>query len=85
LAPMDMYNLSQQLQQNYIMQNQALVYGTPNMIQQYPNIYVTGPIPNQTTHMRRSSQGGMVVQDAPFRVLHSYNSPAYRNAPIWSQ
>ncbi|KIL89603.1 hypothetical protein FAVG1_07183 [Fusarium avenaceum] len=85
LAPIDMYNLSHQLQQNYIMQNQALVYGTPNMIQQYPNIYVTGPVPNQTTHMRRSSQGGMVVQDVPFRVLHSYNSPAYRNAPIWSQ
>jgi hypothetical protein len=85
LAPMDMYNLSQQLQQNYIMQNQALVYGTPNMIQQYPNIYVTGPIPNQAKHVRRSSQSGMMVQDAPFRVLHSYNSPAYRNAPIWSQ
>ncbi|KAM0429430.1 hypothetical protein ACHAQK_011163 [Fusarium lateritium] len=85
LAPMDMYNLSQQLQQNYIMQNQALAYGTPNMIQQYPNIYVTGPIPNQTTYVRRSSQGGMMIQDAPFRVLHSYNSPAYRNAPIWSQ
>jgi hypothetical protein len=85
LAPIDMYNLSQQLQQNYIMQNQALVYGTPNMIQQYPNVYVTGPITNQTTHVRRNSQSGMMVQDAPFRVLHSYNSPAYRNAPIWSQ
>ncbi|KAF5656704.1 component of SWI SNF transcription activator complex [Fusarium heterosporum] len=85
LAPMDMYTLSQQLQQNYIMQNQALVYGAPNMVQQYPNVYVTGPIPNQPIHGRRSSQGGMLVQDAPFRVLHSYNSPAYRNVPIWSQ
>ncbi|KAM0356116.1 hypothetical protein ACHAPU_000510 [Fusarium lateritium] len=85
LAPMDMYTLSQQLQHNYIMQNQALVYGTPNMVQQYPNVYVTGPIPNQPIHGRRSSQGGMLVQDAPFRILHSYNSPAYRNVPIWSQ
>ncbi|KAF4996039.1 hypothetical protein FGRMN_4739 [Fusarium graminum] len=85
LAPMDMYTLSQQLQQNYIMQNQALVYGAPNMVQQYPNVYVTGPMPNQHIHGRRSSEGGMLVQDAPFRILHSYNSPAYRNVPIWSQ
>ncbi|CAG7566270.1 unnamed protein product [Fusarium equiseti] len=85
-APMDMYTLNQQLQQNYMMQNQALVYGTSNMVQQYPNIYVTGPMPNQHTHGRQGSQGGgMYAQDPPFRVLHSYNSPAYRHAPIWSQ
>ncbi|KAM0508241.1 hypothetical protein ACHAP8_000452 [Fusarium lateritium] len=85
-APMDMYTLNQQLQQNYMMQNQAMVYGASNMVQQYPNIYVTGPVPNQPTHGRQSSQGGgMYAQDPPFRVLHSYNSPAYRHAPIWSQ
>ncbi|KAM0561208.1 hypothetical protein ACHAPJ_003713 [Fusarium lateritium] len=84
-APVDMYTLNQQLQQNYMMQNQALVYGTPNMIQQYPNIYLTGPLPTHATHGRQSSQGAMYVQDPPFRVLHSYNSPAYRGAPIWSQ
>nr|CEG02277.1 unnamed protein product [Fusarium pseudograminearum CS3220] len=75
-----------QLQQNYMIQNQALVYGASNMVQQYPNIYVTGPVPNQPTHGRQNSQGGgMYAQDPPFRVLHSYNSPAYRHAPIWSQ
>jgi hypothetical protein len=84
-APMDMHSLNQQLQQNYMMQNQALVYGAPNMVQQYPNIYVTSPVPNHPVHGRQSSQGGMYVQDPPFRVLHSYNSPAYRNVPIWSQ
>jgi hypothetical protein len=85
-APMDMYTLNQQLQQNYMMQNQALVYGASNMVQQYPNIYVTGPVPNQPSHGRQISQGGgMYAQDPPFRVLHSYNSPAYRHAPIWSQ
>jgi hypothetical protein len=85
-APMDMYTLNQQLQQNYMMQNQALVYGASNMVQQYPDIYVTGPVPNQPTHGRQSSQGGgMYAPDPPFRVLHSYNSPAYRHAPIWSQ
>ncbi|KAF9772690.1 hypothetical protein IL306_009590 [Fusarium sp. DS 682] len=84
-APMDMHSLNQQLQQNYIMQNQALVYSTPNTVQQYPNIYVTSPVLSQPTHGRQGSQGGMYVQDAPFRVLHSYNSPAYRNVPIWSQ
>ncbi|PTD04526.1 hypothetical protein FCULG_00002515 [Fusarium culmorum] len=57
-----------------------------NMVQQYPNIYVTGPVPNQPTHGRQNSQGGgMYAQDPSFRVLHSYNSPAYRHAPIWSQ
>ncbi|KAF5621846.1 SNF5-component of SWI SNF transcription activator complex [Fusarium sp. NRRL 52700] len=84
-APMDMHNLNQQLQQNYMMQNQALVYGAPNMVQQYPNIYVTSPVPNHPVPGRQGSQGGMYVQDPPFRVLHSYNSPAYRNVPIWSQ
>ncbi|EWY88186.1 hypothetical protein FOYG_09492 [Fusarium oxysporum NRRL 32931] len=84
-APMDMHSLNQQLQQNYMMQNQALVYGAPNMVQQYPNIYVSSPVPNHPVHGRQSSQGGMYVQDPPFRVLHSYNSPAYRNVPIWSQ
>jgi hypothetical protein len=35
-------------------------------------------------HHRNRSMGnhGYPVQ-APYRVLHSYNSPAYRNAPIW--
>ncbi|KAF5021205.1 hypothetical protein F66182_6757 [Fusarium sp. NRRL 66182] len=84
-TPIDMYSLNHQLQQNYMMQNQALVYGTPQMAQQYPNIYLTGPIPAQVTHRRESSQSLMNAQDAPFRVLHSYNSPAYRGAPIWSQ
>lgn len=33
-------------------------------------------------HARAQSLGSHGVT-APYRVLHSYNSPAYRNAPIW--
>ncbi|KAH7316486.1 hypothetical protein B0I35DRAFT_479325 [Stachybotrys elegans] len=29
------------------------------------------------------SRGQPTHQNPPFRVLHSYNSPAYRNVPIW--
>ncbi|KAK0729746.1 hypothetical protein B0H67DRAFT_7357 [Lasiosphaeris hirsuta] len=34
---------------------------------------------NRNRSVSRSAQG----PNAPFRILHSYNSPAYRNAPIW--
>lgn len=36
-------------------------------------------------HYRNRSMGSGFVQPGapPYRVLHSYNSPAYRNAPIW--
>ncbi|KAL2689551.1 hypothetical protein Neosp_003606 [[Neocosmospora] mangrovei] len=77
-TPVEAYNLNQQLQQNYMLQNPGVVYGTPNMIQQHPDIYVTNPV-----HRRASSQGSAYGQNPPFRVLHSYNSPAYRGAPIW--
>ncbi|KAK8016528.1 hypothetical protein PG993_014717 [Apiospora rasikravindrae] len=33
-------------------------------------------------HFRNRSMGADQHQ-APYRVLHSYNSPAYKNAPIW--
>lgn len=33
-------------------------------------------------HHRRNLSTGSGNQ-APYRILHSYNSPAYRNAPIW--
>ncbi|KAH8197472.1 hypothetical protein TruAng_008367 [Truncatella angustata] len=33
-------------------------------------------------HARTNSLGSHGVS-APYRVLHSYNSPAYKNAPIW--
>ena len=39
-------------------------------------------------HVRNRTMGASVSCDRdgnplPFRVLHSYNSPAYRNVPIW--
>jgi hypothetical protein len=36
-------------------------------------------------HQRNRSMGNRNghAPNAPYRVLHSYNSPAYRNAPIW--
>lgn len=32
----------------------------------------------------RHSRAGMQGSQGPYRILHSYNSPAYRNVPIWS-
>lgn len=37
-------------------------------------------------HRRNQSAGNQphhAMGNSPYRVLHSYNSPAYRNAPIW--
>ncbi|KAJ4310151.1 hypothetical protein N0V84_011120 [Fusarium piperis] len=82
-TPVEAYSLNQQLQQNYIVQNPGVIYGTTNMIQQHPDIYVTDPGAGYTVHRRASSQGSAYGQNPPFRVLHSYNSPAYRGAPIW--
>ncbi|KAF4978796.1 hypothetical protein FZEAL_4879 [Fusarium zealandicum] len=84
--PVDAYHLSQQLQQNYMLQNQGMVYGAPNLMQQqYPDVYITRPAPTPSYHAhgRASSQGTMYGHNPPFRVLHSYNSPAYRGTPIW--
>lgn len=40
------------------------------------------PVPRG--HYRNRSIGaGYIPGGPPYRVLHSYNSPAYRNAPIW--
>ncbi|AEO54843.1 hypothetical protein MYCTH_2297930 [Thermothelomyces thermophilus ATCC 42464] len=45
---------------------------------QSPQFYPLG-------HSRSRSMGSQAGQgpNPPYRVLHSYNSPAYRNAPIW--
>jgi hypothetical protein len=50
--------------------------------------YETGPphVPRVAHHRNRSMgdrNGQGHGQDVPYRVLHSYNSPAYRHAPIW--
>jgi hypothetical protein len=39
-------------------------------------------VPRGHGHYRNRSVGGHGL-NPPYRVLHSYNSPAYRNAPIW--
>lgn len=38
---------------------------------------------NLSAGSRYSSQVHAGSAHAPYRILHSYNSPAYRNAPIW--
>lgn len=38
---------------------------------------------NLSAGSRYSSQAPAGGVHAPYRILHSYNSPAYRNAPIW--
>ncbi|OAA61672.1 proteophosphoglycan ppg4 [Niveomyces insectorum RCEF 264] len=34
-------------------------------------------------HYRNRSMGSRYGPQAPYRILHSYNSPAYRGVPIW--
>jgi hypothetical protein len=51
-------------------------------------LYQTGPphVPRVAHHRNRSMgnrNGQGHGQNVPYRVLHSYNSPAYRHAPIW--
>lgn len=45
------------------------------------------PYVPRDAHRRNLSAGGRSYDQgagqAPYRILHSYNSPAYRNAPIW--
>ncbi|KAJ4403963.1 hypothetical protein N0V85_004980 [Neurospora sp. IMI 360204] len=42
-------------------------------------------VPRQTGHHRKRSMSMQTSHgpNPPYRILHSYNSPAYRNAPIW--
>ncbi|KAL0466706.1 hypothetical protein QR685DRAFT_104715 [Neurospora intermedia] len=42
-------------------------------------------VPRQTGHHRKRSMSMHTSHNPnpPYRILHSYNSPAYRNAPIW--
>ncbi|KAK4165767.1 hypothetical protein QBC43DRAFT_28271 [Cladorrhinum sp. PSN259] len=46
---------------------------------------VAGPQPPHVPrgHYRKRSMSAHQGPRPPYRVLHSYNSPAYRNAPIW--
>lgn len=53
----------------------------PSM-QQSPNIQSRYPPHVPRGHSKNNSVGSHGVP-APYRVLHSYNSPAYRNVPIW--
>ncbi|PSR83840.1 hypothetical protein BD289DRAFT_276420 [Coniella lustricola] len=43
------------------------------------------PYVPRKSHRRNQSAGNRQYggEQAPYRILHSYNSPAYRNAPIW--
>ncbi|KAI0602741.1 hypothetical protein F4775DRAFT_600708 [Biscogniauxia sp. FL1348] len=54
------------------------------VLQQSQQIDQYGPYPTQAPHgqfqYRRLERS---LHETPYRVLHSYNSPAYRNVPIW--
>ncbi|KAK3989134.1 hypothetical protein QBC44DRAFT_88821 [Cladorrhinum sp. PSN332] len=47
--------------------------------------YQANPYPPHVprNHYRKRSMSTQNGPKPPYRVLHSYNSPAYRNAPIW--
>jgi hypothetical protein len=45
----------------------------------HPNL--TQPVRNQSSSAAGAGAG--TASQPPFRMLHSYNSPAYRNAPVW--
>ncbi|KAK4214099.1 hypothetical protein QBC37DRAFT_160508 [Rhypophila decipiens] len=41
------------------------------------------PPPRTPKHHQRKRSMSAYGHQAPYRILHSYNSPAYRNVPIW--
>ncbi|KAH7628680.1 hypothetical protein B0T09DRAFT_165754 [Sordaria sp. MPI-SDFR-AT-0083] len=68
------------------------VYGVPThdpykdvQGQMVPDSAYPPYVPRQTSHHRKRSMSMQTSHgpNLPYRVLHSYNSPAYRNAPIW--
>lgn len=74
---------NQQWQHTYALQPQAIPYGMSQMVQQYPELYVTSPVPSIQAHGRAVSQGSFHGHNPPFKVLRSYGSPAYRGTPVW--
>lgn len=63
-------------------------WNSPKLIEEHQwNQHVRYPpyVP-RGQHRRNQSAGNQPSHDMghpPYRILHSYNSPAYRNAPIW--
>jgi hypothetical protein len=57
----------------------------PGFPQKHQDPYGSYPPHVPRGHGRNKSVGnrGYPVEGTPYRILHSYNSPAYRNAPIW--
>ncbi|KPM39679.1 hypothetical protein AK830_g6846 [Neonectria ditissima] len=61
----------------------AMMYQQYQQYQQFDQNFSPTPQQTQSRHRRAISQGAMNGPNPPFRVLHSYNSPAYRGVPIW--
>lgn len=64
-------------------------YYDPWLQQVYAGPYQPPYVPRSGSHYRNRSMGSSYYgwpgggRQVPYRVLHSYNSPAYRNVPIW--
>ncbi|KAI1500669.1 hypothetical protein F5X99DRAFT_232526 [Biscogniauxia marginata] len=54
------------------------------VIQRSQQLDLSGQYPSHATYRRfRHRSFDRNMPEAPYRVLHSYNSPAYRNVPVW--
>ncbi|KAH7175540.1 hypothetical protein EDB81DRAFT_10086 [Dactylonectria macrodidyma] len=77
-------HMGQQWLHPHPMQFNGQVHGMDAMMYQELDRHVAlTPQPVHSRHRRAVSQGATYSQNPPFRVLHSYNSPAYKGAPIW--
>ncbi|KAK7426517.1 hypothetical protein QQZ08_006975 [Neonectria magnoliae] len=82
--------LGQQWLQNYSPQANVQTHGVDAMMyqqyqqhQQFDHNFNQNLQQTHSRHRRAISQGAVHGHNPPFRVLHSYNSPAYRGVPIW--
>ncbi|KAK7398552.1 hypothetical protein QQX98_012074 [Neonectria punicea] len=82
--------LGQQWLQNYSPQASVQTHGMDAMMyqqyqqyQQFDHDFNQNLQQTHSRHRRAISQGAAHGHNPPFRVLHSYNSPAYRGVPIW--
>ncbi|KAH6981916.1 hypothetical protein BKA56DRAFT_672707 [Ilyonectria sp. MPI-CAGE-AT-0026] len=85
MQPIHDRNLSgQQWLQHHLVQSHGQVQGMDAMVfREFDRHSTPNPQRGPSRHRRAISHGAVSSQNPPFRVLHSYNSPAYRGVPIW--
>ncbi|EGY19879.1 uncharacterized protein VDAG_01895 [Verticillium dahliae VdLs.17] len=69
-----------QMQTGEYYQNQLLQLQEQSWRGEEQNLVRSGPADPRLGHSRNQSGG----TNPPYRILHSYNSPAYRNVQLWS-